>query len=183
MKLLLFIVFSFFREDLLHRGFMLVLDRRREKWGTVKSCLSKVQVCWILLYFHFVLAQGELTKEAIGHSTGRPIVTQQYFALRLSCGCCCFFSSLEPLKFKKCLQSGAFDMTCIVFNWRVPGKNVLTDILGLFFIFAQKWLIFCMWPNSIKEISVLCFFGLVCFLFPRINVCKKLRFSCLYTNL
>lgn len=34
------------REDLLHRGFMLVLDRRREKWGTVKSCLNKVQKCF-----------------------------------------------------------------------------------------------------------------------------------------
>lgn len=50
----LFLVFWFFREDLLHRGFMLVLDRRREKWGTVKSCLNKVQVCWVLLFSHYV---------------------------------------------------------------------------------------------------------------------------------
>ena len=36
---------------------------------------------------------------------------------------------------------------------------------GSFFIFAQKWLIFGMWPNIIKKISVLYFFGLVYFLF------------------
>ena len=37
--------------------------------------------------------------------------------------------------------------------------------------------IFCMWPDIIKEISVLYFFWLVCFLFQRINACKKLQFS------
>ena len=29
---------------MLQKGFMLVLDRRKEKWGAVKSCLQKVQV-------------------------------------------------------------------------------------------------------------------------------------------
>ena len=30
--------------EMLQKGFMLVLDRRKEKWGAVKSCLQKVQV-------------------------------------------------------------------------------------------------------------------------------------------
>lgn len=33
-------------EELLQKGFMLVLDRRKEKWGAVKSCLNKVQKCF-----------------------------------------------------------------------------------------------------------------------------------------
>lgn len=33
-------------DHLLHKGFMLVLDRRKEKWGAVKSCLTKVQKCF-----------------------------------------------------------------------------------------------------------------------------------------
>ncbi|XP_067041019.1 guanine nucleotide exchange factor DBS-like isoform X4 [Acropora muricata] len=34
------------RKDLLYRGFVLVLDRRTETWGAVKSCLNKVQKCF-----------------------------------------------------------------------------------------------------------------------------------------
>lgn len=108
-------VFIFFRKDLLYRGFMLVLDRRREKWESVKSCLNKVQVCWILLMYFDIVRLGCSSRRHV-HSTGRPMVTEQYFALRLSCCCCCFSFSLESRKLKKCLQSGAFDMTCIVFN-------------------------------------------------------------------
>lgn len=32
--------------EMLQKGFMLVLDRRKEKWGAVKSCLQKVQKCF-----------------------------------------------------------------------------------------------------------------------------------------
>ena len=37
-------------------------------------------------------------------------------------------------------------------NWRALGKNLLNDILGFFLICAQKWLIFCMWPNIIAYV-------------------------------
>jgi len=34
-------------EEMLNKGFILVLDRRKEKWGAVKSSLQKIQVCKI----------------------------------------------------------------------------------------------------------------------------------------
>jgi len=34
-----------FSEEMLKKGFILVLDRRKDKWGAVKSCLQKIQVC------------------------------------------------------------------------------------------------------------------------------------------
>ena len=33
-----------FSDELVQKGFILVLDRRKDKWGAVKSCLQKLQV-------------------------------------------------------------------------------------------------------------------------------------------
>lgn len=42
--------FNIFSEELLKKGIILVLDRRKDKWGAVKSCLQKIQVCKIVVF-------------------------------------------------------------------------------------------------------------------------------------
>jgi len=55
-------------------------------------------------------------------------------------------------------------------------SSVLTDILVFFFICAQKWPIFCMWPNIIKKLSVPYFFGWFVFYFQELTYAKSFVF-------
>lgn len=41
-----------FSDELVQKGFILVLDRRKDKWGAVKSCLQKLQVSNENVSFH-----------------------------------------------------------------------------------------------------------------------------------